>query len=217
MDSNSGDGSSYQGFATPGEDKIVESTSSAVPSPSVPSEGRLEAPKPVIETFGEAPGSSNPALAETVGVAEGKVSTADMLLARETAEEQGVRAAGAPLYEGQSPQAGEDSFADRDSGRPNWPDDRQQEPVGYMDSPRANTSYAAGSADKVDITFAGRVDALSDRAGTQGSAQESRSGLAPVGQNAEEDKYEQREFDRPTEASEIDEIAPTMLNLPPKE
>src|SRR5688572_19915437 len=99
---NSDSAESYQGYQTPGEDKVVESTSSAVPSPTQPSEQRLNTPKPVIESIGETPGDSNPALVETVGAAQGQVSTADMLRARETAEEQGLKEAGAQAYADQS-------------------------------------------------------------------------------------------------------------------
>ena len=41
------------GYHTPGQDKIVESKSQAVPSPSKTSEERLADPKPVIESLGE--------------------------------------------------------------------------------------------------------------------------------------------------------------------
>jgi hypothetical protein len=58
------------------------------------------------------------------------------------------------------------------------------------------------------------MDAAVDRASTQASAQESRSGLPPVGMTAEEDKYEQREFERPAPVSETEKIAPEMKNIP---
>ncbi len=215
---NSDSGESFQGYLTPGEDKVVESNSSAVPSPTQPSEQRLDAPKPVIESIGETPGSANPALVETVGASQGQVSTADMLRARETAEEQGLKEVGAQAYAEQS-QGGAlpKEFTQTDSGRPNWPDDRRQAPTEYMESPRVDMSYLPSGIDKAGgSSFAGRVDSNIDSLSTQAAAQESRSGLSPVGMNAEEDKYEEREFGRPTPPSDIETIVPDMVNLPPE-
>lgn len=216
--SNSGSGESFQGYQTPGEDKVVESSSSAVPSPTQTSEQRLDAPKPVIESIGETPGSANPALVETVGAAQGQVSTADMLRARETAEEQGLRGVGAEAYAEQS-QGGSmpKEFTQTDSGRPNWPNDRRQAPIEYMESPRVDSSYFPSSIDKGGgSAFSARVDSTIDSLSTQASAQESRSGLAPVGMSADEDKYEEREFGRPTPPSDIETVVPDMVNLPPE-
>lgn len=215
---NSESGESFQGYETPGQDKVVESNSSAVPSPTQSSGQRLDAPKPVIESIGETPGSANPALVETVGAGQGHVSTADMLRARETAEEQGLRGAGAQAYADQS-QGGAlpKEFTQTDSGRPNWPDDRRQAPTEYMESPRVDSSYVPSSIDKGGgPAFSARVDSNIDSLSTQASAQESRSGLAPVGMNAAEDKYEEREFDRPTPPSDIETIVSDMVNLPPE-
>ncbi|HUP28079.1 MAG TPA: hypothetical protein VM409_06560 [Chloroflexia bacterium] len=210
---------SYQGYATPGEDRVAQSSSSAVPSLDTTSEERLTTPKPVIESIGETPGDANPALVETIGSAQGQTSTADLLMARESAEEQGLRGAGAAAYQEQS-QGGNlpKEFAQTDSGRPNWPDDRQQAPTEYMESPRANMSFVPSSIDKMGggSSFDARVDRTMDRAGTQASAQESRSGLAPVGMTADEDKYEEREFGRPSPPSDIEMAVPDMVNLPPE-
>ena len=217
--SNSDSGESFQGYETQGEDKVVESRSSAVPSPTQTSEQRLDAPKPVIESIGETPGSANPALAETVGTSQGQVSTADMLRARETAEEQGLKEVGALAYAEQS-QGGNkpQEFTQTDSGRPNWPDDRKQAPAEYMESPRADSSYFPSSIDKGGgPAFTGRVDSNIDSLSTQASAQESRSGLAPVGMNADEDNYEEREFGRPAPPSDIETLASGMVNLPPED
>ena len=215
---NSGSGESYQGYQTPGEDRVVESTSSAVPSPSQPSEQRLDTPKPVIESIGETPGSANPALVETMGAAQGQVSTADMLRAREASEEQELRGVGAQAYADQSQGAAlPDEFAQTDSGRPNWPDDRRQAPTEYMESPRVDMSYLPSTIDKMGgSSFTARVDSNIDSLSTQASAQESRSGLPPVGMNAAEDKYEEREFGRPTPPSDIEMAVPDMVNLPPE-
>lgn len=216
-DKNSGDaGQGFQGYATPGEDAIAQSTSPAVPAPSQTSEERLTTPQDTIQSIGATPGDANPALVETIGAAQGNVSTADLLRAREAAEEQGLRAAQAEAYADQASGVASE-FEDTDAGRPNWPNDRREESVEYMDSPRADMPLGAGTADKLGIEAKGRVDWTMDRAGTQASAGESRSGLPPVGMNAEEDKYEEREFGRPNEPSEIDQIAPGMVNLPPKD
>jgi hypothetical protein len=108
-------------------------------------------------------------------------------------------------------------YMDSDSGRPNWPDDRQREPADYMDSPRANMPLAAGTSDIYGVSLKGQVDAAVDRNSTEASFGESRSGLPPVGFNAGEDAYERREMDRPTPPSDMDLIAPEMTNLPTEE
>src|SRR5687768_15743165 len=81
----------YRGYDTPGQDRIMESNSSAVPSPDRTTEDRIETPDQNISSIGEVAGDANPALAETVGHERGQVSTADLLRARETAEEQPLR------------------------------------------------------------------------------------------------------------------------------
>ena len=214
--------STFDAYSSPGEETLQESNSPAVPSPSTTSEQRTQAPDPQINSLGGVtPGSDNPALDQTRDHASGQGSTADMLRAREASEEEYLREGsatgavpegtiGQDQMEGLRP----DEYQDRDSGRPNWPDDRQQAPLDYMDAPRADMPLVSGSADKLDLTIKPRMDAAVDRASTQASAQESRSGLPPVGMNAEEDKYEQREFERPAPVSETEMIAPEMKNIP---
>lgn len=218
--SSSGE-TSYQGYATPGSDVVIESSSEAIQSPTQGTEERLSAPKSVIESLGETPGDANPALAETLRAQEGRGSTAEMLMARETAEEAGPRASGAgasdAMYQDQQRGVASQEYLDSDSGRPNWPDDRQREPVDYMDAPRANAPLGAGGLASLDLGLKGRVDAAIDRSSTEASFQESRSGLPPVGFNAGEDAYERREMDRPTPPSDMDLIAPEMTNLPSEE
>ncbi len=205
------------GYHTSGQDTTLQSSSESVSAPSETSEQRLTTPPPAIQAIGEKPGDANPALAETIGAEEGRVSTADLLRARETSEEQPVRGRGLQAYEDQSAGAQPDEFQNTDSGRPNWPDDRSEEPLEYMESPRANMPLGAGAPDVYDLSFKGRVDAEMDRSATQASANESHSGLSPVGNDAEEDKYEHREFERPEPPSDLDMIAPNMVNLPPEE
>ena len=206
------------GYSTPGQDTILRSNSEAVPSPGKSSEERLTVPKSTIQSIGEQSGDANPALAETEGFERGQVSTADLLSARETAEEQRPRAAGnTQPYEDQ-PQATADEFEVKDAGRPNWPDDRQQEPIEYMDAPRADMPLLSGNVEGFEEPhIKGRQDATMDRDGTQASKGESRSGLPAVGLSAEEDEYERREMDAPSEPSELDRIAPGMLNVPPED
>ena len=209
---------SYEGFATPGTDSIVESTSEAVPSPSRPSETRADAPKPVIESLGASPGDANPALAATLDAQHGGASTAEMLIARESAEEDRLRTAGAgatdAIYQDQQRGVASQEYLDSDSGRPNWPDDRQREPMDYADAPRANVPLGAGNVNALDLSLRGRVDATVDRNSTEASMGESRSGLPIIGRNEDEETYERREMDRPTPPSDMDLIAPEMSNLP---
>lgn len=204
------------GYETPGGEQIMQSSSSAVPSPSSPTEERLTTPKSQINSINEQPGDSNPALAETVGHEQGTLTTAELLRARETAEEQPVRAnATIHPYQDQGSATTPDEWQAKDTGRPNWPNERQEDPLEYMESPRADAPLLSGAPDVYSPNFKPRVDAAMDRAGTQGSAGESRSGLPPVGMSADEDNYEKREFGRPTESSDMDRIAPGMLNVPP--
>ncbi len=89
----------FSGYETPGQDDIIKSTSEAVPSPSMRSEDRVQAPSEHIGgRVNETPGDSNPAIAETVGYETGQTNTADLLRAREGAEEQGARERGREMY-----------------------------------------------------------------------------------------------------------------------
>jgi len=96
---------SYQGYDTPGEDRIIQSTSEAVPSPSTTSEQRLTTPDAFIGGEVQAkPGSANPAINETKAYDTGEASTADLLRARESAEEEHLRVRGIEMYEDQPTQ-----------------------------------------------------------------------------------------------------------------
>jgi hypothetical protein len=98
-----GQGKSYRGYDTPGQDKIIESSSDAVPSPSTTSGQRLETPDAFIGgEVNAAPGSANPALNETTAYEKGETSTADFLRARESAEEQRPRSTGKEMYADQT-------------------------------------------------------------------------------------------------------------------
>ncbi|MEO8286943.1 MAG: hypothetical protein ABI670_10965 [Chloroflexota bacterium] len=94
---------SYRGYDTPGEDSIIKSTSDAVPSPSIKATDRDEAPDAFIGgRVNEKPGSANPALPETIGVETGATTTADLLRARESAEEERLRSQHADMYADQA-------------------------------------------------------------------------------------------------------------------
>jgi hypothetical protein len=91
------------GYETPGEDTIIKSKSDAVPSPRETSEQRLQPPDSYIGgEVNETPGDANPALDETIGYEKGQTSTADLLRARESAEERIPRAMGKEMYADQS-------------------------------------------------------------------------------------------------------------------
>jgi len=91
------------GYETPGEDTILKSKSDAVPSPSETSRQRMEAPDSYVGgEVNETPGDANPALDETIGYEKGQTSPADLLRARESAEERDARAMGKEIYADQS-------------------------------------------------------------------------------------------------------------------
>jgi hypothetical protein len=90
---------SRDGYDTPGQDTIIRSNSDAVPSPSTRSEDRVQHPDSYIGgKVNEKPGDANPALDETIGYEEGRTDTADLLRARESAEERIPRTTGKELY-----------------------------------------------------------------------------------------------------------------------
>jgi hypothetical protein len=213
-----------KGYDTPGQDTIIQSTSSAVPSPSQTSKDRLQTPKPVIETIGQEPGNANPARDETIGFEQGQMSTADLLRAREFAEEEFARSSGKPQqYQDQGQDQGNlasaQEFEEKDAGRPTpaslMPDDRQQAPLEYMESPRANEPLLSGAPEVLGGNIEGRQDRAVDSASTEASKAESNSGLPSVGFDAEEDIYQRREMQTPSEPSDLNRIAPGMPNVPP--
>ncbi len=100
---NQAQSKAYRGYDTPGEDKIIKSSSDAVPSPNATSKQRLETPDDYIGgEVNERPGDANPALNETISYERGEESTADFLRARESAEEQRSRKRGSEIYADQS-------------------------------------------------------------------------------------------------------------------
>ncbi len=200
------------GYQTPGQDTLLQSSSPAVPTPGMTSESRPQTPPSRIEAIGETPADSNPALAETVGFEEGRTSTADLLRARETAEEQ-PSGGGGPGNQPQDSGSAPDELRSQDAGRPNWPDDRQEPPLEYMESPRANMPFLAGGQEPFGSQIEGRQDRAADLGSTEASAHESRTGIPASGMDMEEDNYEQQEGRAPSTPSELDQIAPGMKNI----
>ncbi len=221
---NPGGPSEGKGYETPGRDLIIESTSDAIQSPTRTSNERLQTPKPVIETIGQTPGAANPALAETTGFEHGQTSTADLLRAREDAEEEFARSAGKPQqYQNQGSAASTQEAKDQEAGetntgRPNWPNDQQQAATDSIGSPHEGESLMTGAPDTFGMNIVGRQDETIERERTQASQAEYGSGGLPaVGFDAEEDIYEKREMHNQSEPSDFDRGIPRMSNIPPEE
>jgi hypothetical protein len=218
--SNENNEQAYKGWETPGQERIIESRSDAVPSPSQTADERIDAPDAYIETINERPGDANPALDETLAHNQGTGSTADMLRARETAEEQNLRQAGGQIYADQSGVLPEE-WADTDKGRPNFPLDRQEQPIEYTDSPRIESSYGAtgaGGGTGVDSQqLEAEVDRMVAHESNEVNKAWSRTGMPQIGANAEEDKYAEREVGRPSPPSEMDMFSHGTPHLPPED
>lgn len=206
-----------KGYETPGRDVIIESTSDAIQSPTMTSNERLQTPKPVIETIGQTPGSANPALAETAGFEHGETSTADLLRARELAEEEYARSAS---NKAQYQDQGDETFAEdleegSNTGRPNWPGDKERPPVDFVGSPHSGDTLMASSPEVFGLDSIGRQEATMERARGEGSKREYGSGGVPsVGRDSGEEIYERRDMHNQTQPSELDSIAPNMSNIP---
>jgi len=128
------DNENKPGYETPGEDTVIKSGSDAVPSPSTTSEQRLQPPDSYIGgRVNEPPGDANPALDETIGYEKGQTSTADLLRAREAAEERIPRSMGKEMYADQvtneqpriglSGNAEEEIYERREFTEPDEPDE----------------------------------------------------------------------------------------------
>ncbi len=171
---------------------------------------------------GSGPGSDNPALAETYAEESGDISTADFLLARESAEEERLRQEQAQIYADQA--RSQDPRGRRSSGNKSGgqPLDGEQGPAAYMDAPHADSSYLGGSggegAGMSTIQFEGEVDAMNDRVGADAARNESPVHLgSPDPADMDADFYTRREYDRDNPPSDLDLLAPGMSYLPPKD
>jgi len=203
------------GYSTPGRDSIVQSGSPAVPSPSETSEERLTAPRPAIQSLGETPGDANPALSETVAAEEGQGTTADLLRAREAAEEQYLRDAQAHVYQDQGPDTLDRQFSRTDSGQPEFPFAHQEDASARtMDSPDVQESFEGMSQGVGSLDLRARAERTIDRAGDQTAYTDAMAGQGPFGRKAEEYDAEGPEMQGSALPTDIDIVAPEMKNIP---
>lgn len=175
------------GYETPGQDRVLQSNSPAVPSPSRPSEEKLTTPKPYLQSIGEQPADANPALGETAAAERGQASTADMLSARETAEEQYLRDAQAHVYQDAGPDAINPQFSSSDTGQPDLPFQYQEDASAEsLDSPDVQQDFESLSGGVSSQNLRARSEALTDRAGSETVYTDAMSGQGPFGQKADE-------------------------------
>jgi hypothetical protein len=203
------------GYETPGSEKLLRSTSPAVSAPSQTSEDRLTTPKPEIESIGERPADANPALVETVGLEQGQTSTADLLRARETAEEAHLRSAQAHIYEDQGPETMPEDVREADTGQPDYPYAHQDHATAEtIESPDTQQDFMAATGGIGSMDLRARADSMVERAGNETVYNASMHGAGPVGREAEKLDYDGPEMPNTVEPSEIDMIAPDMKNIP---
>jgi hypothetical protein len=171
---------------------------------------------------GSGPGSDNPALAETYAEESGDISTADFLLARESAEEERLRQEQTQIYADQA--RSQDPRGRRSTGNKSGgqPADGEQGPAAYMDAPHAESSLLGGSAGAGvgmnTIELEGEVDAMNDRVGADAARNESPVHLgSPDSVDPQADFYTRREYDQDNPPSDLDVLAPGMSYLPPKD
>jgi hypothetical protein len=175
------------GYATPGQDRIVQSKSPAVPSPSETSEQRLTTPGSRIQSINEQPGDANPALQETIGEEQGQVSTADMLRARETAEEERLRAAQAQIYQDAGPDEIDREFSRTDSGQPDFPFKYQEDATPRsIDSPDVQQDFEGMTQGVGSMDLRARAEAMLDRDGPETAYTDALHGEGPFGREAQE-------------------------------
>jgi hypothetical protein len=171
---------------------------------------------------GSGPGSDNPALAETYAEESGDISTADFLLARESAEEERLRQEQTQIYADQARSQDPRGRRNTEGGSGQWPADGEQSPAEYMDAPRAESSLLGGSAGSGvgmnTIELEGEVDAMNDRVGADAARNQSPVHLgSPDPADPQADFYTRREYDRDNPPSDLDVLAPGMSYLPPKD
>lgn len=171
---------------------------------------------------GSGPGSDNPALAETYAEESGDISTADFLLARESAEEERLRQERAQIYADQA--RSQDPRGRRGKGKKSGgrPQDGEQGPAAYLDAPHADSSFLGGSGGEgvgmSTIEFEGEIDAMNDRVGADAGRNESPAHLAsPDPNDRSADFYTKREYEQSTPPSDLEVLAPGMSYLPPQD
>lgn len=201
------------GYDTPGRDETIRSTSPAVGSPGETSEQRLTTPQPVIRSINETPGDANPALKETEAAEKGEMTTAELLLARETAEEEFSRSAPASEYQDQNME--NPGFNATDSGEPSFPYKYQEEATAKsMDSPDLQESFIGATGGVGALDLRGRAERVEERAGADTQYTDAMAGEGPYGAKAQELDYSGPETPVPGPPSDLDEIAPDMRNIP---
>jgi hypothetical protein len=169
---------------------------------------------------GSGPGSDNPALAETYAEESGDISTADFLLARESAEEERLRQEQTQIYADQARSQDPRGRRTERNTSGGQPLDGEQGPAAYMDAPHAESSLLGGSAGAGvgmnTIELEGEVDAMNDRVGADAARNESPVHLgSPDPSDPQADFYTKREYDQDNPPSDLDVLAPGMSYLPP--
>lgn len=203
------------GYSTPGADRIIQSSSEAVPSPSASMEQRLTTPKGTITSLGETPADANPALAQTVAEESGQGTTAEMLLARETAEEQYLRNAQANIYQDQGPDTMDRQFSKSDSGQPDSPYAYQEDATTRsIDSTDVTESFEGMAQGIGSMDLRARAESMLDRDGSQTAYTDAMSGQGPVGHKAEEYDAQGAEMHNTSVPGDLDVLAPGMKNIP---
>ena len=203
------------GYETPGRDRILESNSPAIPSPTQTSQERLTNPKPRIESIDERPADANPALVETVRAEKGQTSTADMLQARETAEESLLRQAQAHIYEDQGAETMPEDTREADTGQPDFPYEYQEHASAEtIESPDTQQSFIAATGGVGGLDLRARADSMIERDSDETVYHSSLRGEGPVGGEAAEMDYEGAEMPDSGPPSDMETIAPEMKNIP---
>jgi hypothetical protein len=114
-----------------------------------------------------------------------------------------------------------EEWTDTDKGRPNFPLDRQEQPIEYTDSPRIESSYGAtgaGGGTGIDSQqLEAEVDRMMAHESNVVNKAWSRTGMPQIGSDAQEDKYAEREVGRPAPPSEMDMFSHGSPHLPPEE
>lgn len=175
------------GYQTPGEDRLLQSNSPAVPSPSRPSEDKLTTPRPYLRSIDEQPADANPALPQTVAEGQGQANTADLLRARETAEEQYLRDAQAHIYQDSGPDAINPRFSSTDTGQPDVPFQHQEDATTEsIDSVDVQQDFQSMSGGVGGMNLRARAEAMMDRDGPETAYTDAMSGQGPFGRKADE-------------------------------
>ncbi|HUS17026.1 MAG TPA: hypothetical protein VM536_18670 [Chloroflexia bacterium] len=184
------------------------------PTIGAPQTALPAAPPPVIHNAGDSrPGESNPAAALTTPAGLPAVDTAQLLAAREAAEEaisrgeRGAQPAAAASPGGMVPYAdatADTQLARQDAGGRNTAPQQTARPVEYLDAPHTYLALGA-QGDSLDGLSA-RVEAKNEANSNVIQAAESKSGL-----NSERNDYERREFGQ----GQTDEVRDDVLSGAP--